>query len=647
MAKPKPQPEPFIILEDVFTPETRPELLERLRTEAQEARRKSSEPPSNQTENRPVSSVPSKSLPYVGPMRRGDSPTPVPNANKASASPTPLNSNNLSWIQQMQDPHAMRALWKNPNFRKGATNILAFAAFLVIVFLFVTLGEDPPEANEQQAALIPASDEAESLPESPQVEETISETPEKAPALVPVEKPATSQVTVQVESPNRVTIEIDGDVYPNTEKVTLPLTPGSHHLKISKDGYETYHSTIEVADIAQQTLPAVALVSLAPPVKTEAAPAQIQVVSTPAKAAPNPSPEPANMPAYGIELNEAEQRSLASALDKILNTDWNADRETAVSDAKTHLQVWGPFTKWDPRLEHAYGLALWHHGETRLAKQALLAAVKREKKRFGQTVPYYPLYRDKIRLESVTNDEELAAEDLLDLIQDTTKVMERYPQAARDEAIQNADFTGRMLAFLEGPSKAKLAADVNLRLLHSRIDTTFRDEELRGIYQTARAEVQEQYLEELQTASAQSQARDAKERELQESGELGRTRIRSKDNHVRGRYLRSDHNAQTVTPYRIPDVTSAFATDRGLVGVSRGPAFVPFNNLLFSSGPAVSKSYVSNRTTNTTRLLDKVENEKLPNITFRRPHSLNTYMPEELERKRRNLLESATLADGN
>lgn len=690
------KPHEFLVLEDVYTPETQPELFERLRTDSRNARRSSGRRPAAERGTRSP-----KNLHFVSPMRRGESAGEFPHGVvRASASPACSNAARLApvpWIPTMQDPHSSQAIWQNPGFRKAMTNIVAFAAFFFVVFLLITMGQSEPAAPENEIAANVPDEESES--KSPSEEPAKSEANE--PAEEPTPEPATSQVTLQVDSPNRVTIAIDDSVYPNTEKVTLPLTPGPHRLKITKDGYEPYEGTIDVADIPEQTLPAVSLAAIGTPTGSEPAALPIQVVSKPANAIilaegePTGYTTPATLPrdlakgslsvrlegyvirdvvsernqdtdvltfslepipakpiptivsstnpaGYGFQLNEAESRSLASALDKLLNEDWNASAETGISDAKSHLAVWGPFTRRDPRLDHAYGLVLWHHGEFKQAKEAMTAAVQREKTRPGQIVPYYPLYRDKIRLESVTNDEVLAAEDLLDLIQDTAKTLKHHPQAGRLEAIENADFAGRLLGFLEGPSRAKLSDDVNLRLLNSRIDASFPDEDLRGTYRSARIQVQEQYQEELQAASAKRMARDAKERELQESGELGRTKIRAKEFRNTGRYIRSDANSQLVTPYRIPDVTDAFITDRGLLGISRGPVFVPFNNLLFSSGPAISRSFVNNRTNDTTKVTEKQVFEKLPSMSFRRPSSLNTYMPQELERKRRDLLESVS-----
>lgn len=689
----------FTYSDEMLAPETRPELLERLRLQARAARRNSAKRPESRGEGKSP-----KNLPYVSPMRRGETVNPAQNPSAQASASVPSPSHQAtSWIQNMQDPQTLQSVWKNPSFRKGLMNIVTFGAFFLVVFLLITMGQSEPVADD--AELAAAAEESEQ--ETPAVTVTSSEQTTKTVSEEPVvekttSKPKTSQVTVEVQSPSRVTIEIDGSVYPNTEKVTLPLTVGSHQLRITKDGYEAYESTFEVADIARQTLPGVTLAAVASPVKPEPASRQVQVVSTPANAVilaegePTGYTTPALLPAelakgsvsvkldgyvirdvvserspsgdtikfsleriatpsapaitapsaiYGFRLNEAENRSLVSALDKMLNADWNTSQEIAVSDAKNHLNVWGPFTKWDPRLDHAYGLVLWHHGEFKKAKEAMMAGVKREKTRSGQVVPYYPLYRDMIRLESVTHDEELAVEDLLDLIRDTAKTLKRHPELARDEAIENADFAGRMLGFLEGPSRAKLSDAVNLRMRSSQIERTLPDEELRGTYQSARSDVQDQFQEEVQIANNQKLARDQKEKDLQDSGQLGTTQVRASENRYGGKYERSDHNAQNVTPFRIPDVTSAFTTDRGGVGVSRGPAIIPFNNLLFASGPSIARSFVNNRTNDTTKVTRRVELEELPNITFRRPHSLNTYMPQELERKRRDLLESVSVAE--
>lgn len=602
----------------------------------------------------------------------------------------------------MQDPQTLQSVWQNPSFRKGLTNIAAFGGFFLIVFLLITMGQSDPVADEGQIAAAAAEPDPQSEPATP------SEEPAKSATEVPVidntpPKSITSQVTIQVDRPNRVTIEIDGSVYANTEKVTLPLAVGTHRVKITKDGYEPYEETFEVADAATKMLPAVTLASVAAPVKPESASRQIQVVSTPANAAilaegePTGYTTPATLPAelakgslsvrldgyvignvvsernesgdvlkfslerlapqsvpsfmsptatYGFQLNEAENRSLVSALDKLLNADWNTRQENAASNAKAHLDAWQQHTKWDPRLDHAYGLVLWQQGEYQKAKEALQAGVKREKTRAGQVVPYYPMYRDMIRLESVTNNEVLAAEDLVDLIQDTAKTLKRHPEAGRDQAIENADFAGRLMAFLEGPSKARMGDKVNLRERSTRMERALPDEELREFYTTARAAVQDQFQAELGVVSGQKLSRDEKERKLQETGELGTTRIRGVESRYSASFERSDHNAQNVTPYRVPNVTSGFATDGGLIGGFQGPAFIPINNLLFSSGPSISRSFVNNRTNDVTRDLRKMEFEQLPNVTLRRPHSLNTYMPPELERKRRDLLESVSIADG-
>ncbi|MCA9070004.1 MAG: hypothetical protein KDA84_13825, partial [Planctomycetaceae bacterium] len=353
------------------------------------------------------------------------------------------------------------------------------------------------------------------------------------------------------------------------------------------------------------------------------------------------SGHPTTTQMYGLVLNPAENSSVASVLQKLLGKDWTARPEKALSDAVCHVAAWERFTNYDPRVSHAYGLLMWHHGKVEAAKQLWIEAEKREQKRAGRRVPYYPLTRDKIRLETATNDEEIAAEDLVDLIRDTARMLKDYPRDGRDEALKNVEFAGQMLAYLEGPAEERLSAKVNPRHIGARIEDSLPTEYLKQVFQSARQDVQSQYEEELDKAAAQVEARLAKQEALQKSGELYRRSIRGADNRLNGRHDRVDYNAQTVTPFRIPTGPRFFVTPGGLVGSSFGPVgYYGFQNLLFASGPAVSKTIFNKRTNNLTRFLRKEVLEKLPLIQRRRPQALTTYMPQELERKRRDLLDS-------
>ena len=594
------------------------------------------------------------------------------------------------WFARCRDPHSVRELLRSSRFRRAFWITPAFGIVVLVGLLLASAGESPMLDDSETPAAAPTADAPRNLAlRNP--EPRITKTQEAA-------RPAQSQVTICVESPAGVRIEVDDSVHHNTNQVSLPLAPGRHRLKISKAGYETIERTFHVLGLDRQELPGVVLGPL--PATSESVPpmAPVQVLSAPEGAAilldgeptgyktpavldphfasgslsvrlegyrirradserfdgvlvrkfsleqiPPPPPEPDLTDLYGFRLNDSERRSLASAVEKLLISDWKASPKIGARDAHHHFATWAPFSKGDPRLHHAYGLTLWHHGEMTKAKKALIAAVEREEVRPGRKVPYYPLYRDKIRLRSVTGEEVGAAEDLLDLIRDTAKMLDNHPGEGWDEARKNADFAGRLVGFLEGPARAAVAHDVNLRMLSSHIETSLSQSELQETYQSARSAVLAQYEKERAAAEALRQAREQKERDLQASGELGRTNIRSRDNRFTGKRERSDYNSQIVTPFSVPFVTR-FVTDGGLVRLSTGPAFY-FPNVLFSRGPAIGRSYFNNRTVETTRDLRKVVLEELPAISRRRPKALSTYVPEELERKRREILEAVCLND--
>ena len=507
-----------------------------------------------------------------------------------------------------------------------------------------------------------------------------------------------TDVTIIVEDPTGATIQIGDSVHRDTNRLRLPLAPGLYSLRVQKDGYEVYDKNVRVLELPEQELPAIRLERIRREPETVTAP--VQILSVPKGAAVLYCGEPTEyitptllhtdsakddfwvrlegyrvrevvrnrqngldvlnffmepvsaalespkktriggVSDYGLMLDAYERRSLSSAIDKLLNEVWNASPNQAVPNARRKVDAWEGFANFDPRLYHAQGLALWHHGKIKDAKNVLAEAQKRERSRPGQKVPYYPLYRDKIRLETALGEEELAAEDLLDLIEDTVETLRQHPAAGLDEAEKNADFAGRMMAYLEGPAKARLSGSVNPRLKSSEILRALPSPPLQEIYKSARAEVQDQYQEELAIALAQHKARAEREKTLQESGELGTTQIRSLDKLINGQHASSDYNAQTVTPFRIPQSSRVVANDRGVVRISYGPAGFLFPNLLFTSGPAISRSIFNNRTNDTRRLTHKKVLEKLPSIARRRPEALTTYMPEELERKRRDILES-------
>lgn len=496
-----------------------------------------------------------------------------------------------------------------------------------------------------------------------------------------------TQVVIFVASPSYVTIQVDEHTHENTNRVSRPLMPGVHRLRVSKTGYEPYEREFEVIEKPEQELPPIRLPPEAPialPVQVNSDPPGAMILAegqptgfvTPkrlpsyfskeditvhlagyqlrnVKFAQAPGMEilnfslqkdiPASTTAreYGLNLTPTETDSVNSVLHKLLDEDWNTNPEKALRDAGHQMAAWERFTNFDPRLSHAHSLLLWHHGKIEEAKALLTEAEKREQNRNDRKVSYYPLTRDKIRLESVTNDEELAVEDLVDLMADTTRMLEKYPRDGQDQALKNAEFAGRLLGYLEGPAKKRLSGAVNPRLIGSKIEKILPTDELKQAFQLAREDVRTQYKEELDELASQQKARLDKQNALQKSGELGRRSIRGKDNRLNGRHDRSDHNAQTVTPFRIPTGPRFFVTPNGVVGGSVGPVGnYHFQNLLFTSGPAVSKTVFNKRTNDLTRYLRKEVKEKLPPIQWRRSQALTTYMPQNLERKRRDLLKS-------
>ena len=451
-----------------------------------------------------------------------------------------------------------------------------------------------------------------------------------------------TQVTIAVDQPQGVTIQLGDSVHPSTNRLTMPLAPGLYRLRVQKDGYEVFDKKIQILEIAEQQLPAIRLKAY--PRERESASSRMETDVVPIV---EPRREVAARPAlvskYGFRLNRHEGESLSSAIDKVLNDVWNTSSEDVVGNAARKVDAWNEFAKDDPRLYHAQGLALWRHGRINAARNVLAAAVLRERSRPGQKVPYYPIYRDRIRLEVALAEEEVAVEELADLIADTKGMLAEHPDAGFSEAKKNADFAGRMMGYLEGPARHRLSGSVNPRLRSSEILEALPDYQLKETYKSARAEVQDQYQEELELAADQIKTRAERERALQETGELGTTQILSLDKRVNGRLDRSDHGAGNFAISPRPYAGGFVTNGRGLFRLGYGWAGFYYPNVLFNAGPAISRSFFHNHVNDTRRFTRKKVVEKLPKIARRRPEALTTYMPEELERKRRDILKSVSL----
>ncbi len=671
-------------LDDLFKPETREELEERLHSQSDGHENPNAARSSRRSSSQRPTSVPEDDL--LSPMTREE--------YDAEQSQTTTSSPSSA---------ASPTVWQDPGFRKGL-GIGTFVMFLLLV-LWLLFSGSPTEEATTPAADANQTQVSDNAPQTPTTSQTPPPKPLVSQSAIP--QPAVPQKTIvllKMDGPPTATLEIDGQVYQNKAELELALAPGFHSLKITQAGFVTSTRNIFVETAVRQVI----FLTMAPnpePVESypqqETRPAPIYVISTPSGATvlsrghktqyttPDMLPvqiseeglsvelaghrvrdsrlvvteeglkryefdleplpagledsflsKPTTPADYGFEWTKTQEKNLAADVGLFLNRDWNASPQKAVEDGRIQFNVRKRNSKGDSRFDHAYALMLWKHQEIHAAKEALSKAVQEEKTRPNRKVPYYPMRRDLIRLKSVTDEEVEAAEDLLDLMKDTAQTLKHYPSAGRYEAHQNAEFAGRMLGFLEGPKRKQLRNEVNPRIRNSEIENTLSNSELLATYREARDQVRKQYQEELAFVSEQDQARADKQRDLQERGLLFRKRIAGKDQYEVGRNTRSDHNAQTVTPFRIPAVTSYSRDELGNSNYRVGPAALYFPNLLFASSPAVSKSYFYNRTNNLAILTHKEVQEELPHITHRRPQSLTTYLPQQLERKRRVILAS-------
>lgn len=673
--------------DDILKPETREELQNRLGNRAVSNRRYHSDGVDAGTYSsgtHAAGRTGRSTGSFIGPMTRGQTGTPsfsIPARSQTVPHPRDASRND----------QAAGGLWQDPNARRGFVAGLVLGTFVLVCWLFwpVAAKETPQPLEETQATVTDVGVDV----ETPATEQPVSsETPVPSIAVPP------KAVEVTIDSlPTDAFVILDGEVQPKKTPIQLPLKPGEYAVQLSREGYEPLTRTLQVPK--QTAGPFFAHYKLERPMdelplETEAPePLPVFVISDPPGARifvegqPTDYVTPKELPDYfskdvitvqlagyhlrdristqgkgidivnfslerdvprvttmrdyGFHLTPEQNKTIAQALRELLEKDWNADPEAAVRDAKHQVAAREKFANYDPRLSHAHGLLLWHHGKVEEAKKLMAEAVKDERQRGGRKVPYFPLMRDKIRLESITQNEEIAALDLVDLMKDTARTLETYPQEGSHQARKNAEFAGQLLGFLEGPVKERLTGKVNPRQLGSQIAASLPTEELKRVFDSARQEVGTLYEAELDKAAAQLEARLEKEKALQKSGELGQRSIRGKDNRLNGRHDRSDYNAQTVTPFRIPTGPSFFGNALGLVGGAVGPVGnYNFPNLIFTSGPAISKTIFNKRTNDLTRFLRKEVKEQLPSIQRRRPQALTTYMPQELERKRRELLRS-------
>lgn len=238
-----------------------------------------------------------------------------------------------------------------------------------------------------------------------------------------------------------------------------------------------------------------------------------------------PEAEDFAYPVPWLKTGPAKQRMLfASHRNLMLKNGWEGSPAKALTAAKVEYDAARKLCPDDPRIEYAYGLALWKYDKRSEAIKQFDAAARMN----GKQPPFLPAAQAAAWGRLMDGQHDAGLKQIVTVATVLSKTKGDYPTLIQKS--DSALFLGRAVEFLSGPGSAPETADSDKKLLDevaSLIPVDLKDE-----FQSGRNQIDERHAELKALAARPADEVEAEHRQKKEEIEKQLTDCRNETKRI-------------------------------------------------------------------------------------------------------------------